>query len=71
MRLNGAQFDKIYKRRAFLNNYQRAGVEEGEFVDASQTLHELVEEYEECAKESFLEWGQRDGGATPASRPRA
>ena len=70
MRLNGAHFDKIYKRRAFVNNYERAGVEEAQFTEAAQTLHELVDEYEECAKESFLEWGQRDAPGTADSRVR-
>ena len=66
MRLNGAHFDKIYKRRAFVNNYERAGVEESQFTEAAQTLHELVDEYEECAKDTFLEWGQRDASAGAA-----
>jgi hypothetical protein len=73
MRLNGAQFDLIYKRKAFVNNYQRAGVEEAQFTDAAQTLRELVAEYEECGKETFLERGQREdaGAAGPAADPRA
>ena len=69
MRLNLSQFDTIYRRKAFVNNYKREGVEEGQFTEAAQTLHELIDEYEECAKETFLEWGQRDGtGAGGASR---
>lgn len=40
------QFGTMYRRKAFLHWYTGEGMEEKEFVDAEQSLRELIKEYE-------------------------
>lgn len=50
------QFGIMYRRKAFLHWYTGEGMEEKEFVDAEQSLRELIQEYE-----------SQEGEATAAS----
>jgi len=61
------QFDKLYEKRAFLDNYKRQPMfEEGfeEFDDSYETVRGLVEEYRAAERDDYASWG--GVGSTPA-----
>lgn len=55
-------FDKIYKRKAFLNTYQQSSLFANnldEFEDSKNVVYELSEEYKACEKKDYLEWSKK------------
>jgi tubulin gamma len=60
------QFDKLYEKRAFLENYKRQPMfEDGfdEFDDSYDVVQGLVDEYKAAETPEYVSWG---GGAAPA-----
>jgi tubulin gamma len=54
------QFDKLYEKRAFLDNYKRQPMfEEGfeEFDDSYEVVRGLAEEYHAAETDDYLSWG--------------
>ena len=45
-RISG-QFDKMYKRRAFLHWYKGEGMDEAEFEESIKNCHDLISEYQD------------------------
>lgn len=61
------QFDRLYARRAFLDNYAQQPMFEGgfeEFDDSYETVRGLVEEYRAAERDDYVSWG---GGYGPAA----
>jgi tubulin gamma len=59
------QFDRLYSRKAFLENYRQEsmfsdGLEE--FEHSREILDNLVQEYKESEKESYINWGLAGDG---------
>lgn len=55
-------FDKIYKRKAFLNTYQQSSLFANnldEFEESKNVVLELSEEYKACEKKDYLEWAKK------------
>lgn len=54
------QFKPIYKRQAFIKNYQAFPLFQDnldEFEDSLQTVQDLISEYQAAEKETYTEWG--------------
>jgi tubulin gamma len=54
------QFDKLYEKRAFLDNYKKQPMfEEGfeEMDDSYETVQGLVDEYRACERDDYTTWG--------------
>lgn len=53
-------FKPIYKRNAFLKNYQAFPIFSdnlNEFDDSHETVQDLIDEYMAAEKENYTEWG--------------
>lgn len=68
-----AQYDRLRKRNAFLEQYKREDAFRdglGEFDVAREVVMDLIQEYEEAEKETYLSGGsaggQGEGGAADA-----
>ena len=64
------QYDKLYEKRAFLDQYKRQPMfEDGfeEFEDSYDTVTGLVEEYQAAERDDYLSWGGDAAG--PALGP--
>ena len=62
------QFDKLYEKRAFLENYKRQPMfEDGfaEFDDAYDIVQGLVDEYRAAETPDYVSWVGGAGGAAP------
>ena len=60
------QFDKLYEKRAFLDNYKRQPMfEDGfeEFEDSYDTVQGLVEEYRAAEGDDYVSWAGGGGSA--------
>jgi hypothetical protein len=59
------QFDKLYEKRAFLDNYKRQPMfEDGfeEFDDSYDIVQGLVDEYKAAGTDDYVSWGGGGGG---------
>jgi len=54
------EFDKIYKKRAFLHWYLSEGIEEGDFLDSQENLAALQSDYREIEREEDEELEEAD-----------
>eukprot|EP00976_Prorocentrum_cordatum_P080292 1183917-Prorocentrum_minimum.AAC.3 len=71
-----SQYDKLMKRKAFLDNYEKfdmfADGDLSEFDDAREILTELAEEYKACESPDYIQWAssREDQEITAANDPR-
>mmetsp|Transcript_14164 Transcript_14164/g.30285 ORF Transcript_14164/g.30285 Transcript_14164/m.30285 type:complete len:471 (-) Transcript_14164:89-1501(-) len=71
-----AQYDKLMKRKAFLDNYEKfemfADSDLSEFDDAREILTELAEEYKACESPDYIQWAssREDQEVTAANDSR-
>jgi tubulin gamma len=64
------QFDKLYEKRAFLDNYRRQPMfEDGfeEFDDSYEVVRGLAEEYHAAEGDDYVSWGGGIGAGAGAS----
>jgi tubulin gamma len=64
------QFDKLYEKRAFLDNYRRQPMFEEsfeEFDDSYEVVRGLAEEYRAAETDDYVSWGGGAGGAGAGS----
>ena len=62
------QFDKLYEKRAFLDNYRKQPMfEDGfeEFDDSYEVVRGLADEYRACESDDYVSWGS--GVGVPAA----
>lgn len=63
-------FNKLYDKRAFLENYRRQPMFEddfSEFDDSYDIVNGLIDEYQASEHEDYLSWGSRGIGSTAKS----
>ena len=54
------QFDRIFCKRAFVHWYTKYGLEEGELIEARESLENLAYDYEEVCIETELGEGEEE-----------
>jgi tubulin gamma len=53
------QYDKLYEKKAFLDNYRKQPMfEEGfaEMEDSYEVVRDLVDEYRACESDDYVSW---------------
>lgn len=58
------QYDKLMRRRAFLDNYEQHGMfkdDLSEFEDSREILENLAEEYKACESSDYINWVSEKG----------
>eukprot|EP00898_Chlorokybus_atmophyticus_P002512 jgi/Chlat1/3261/Chrsp22S03436 len=58
-----AQYDKLRRKKAFLDNYQKHPIFEhdlNEFDESREILESLAEEYKACESPDYIKWGMED-----------
>lgn len=65
------QYEKLFQRKAFLDNYRKEKMFHGddfsEFEDSKEVVTSLVAEYQACNRSDYLTWGEESDGAADAS----
>lgn len=64
------QFDKLYEKKAFLDNYRKQPMfSEGfeEFEDAYEVVRGLADEYHAAEGNDYISWGSGLSGGNPSS----
>ena len=51
-----AQFDKLRKRQAFLDQFRKEAMFQDEMDDSRDVVQTLVDEYEAANKPDYLQW---------------